>query len=71
MLSNRQRKTTTDKETTTIRIPKDIRDTMQYEAEAMGISFNSYFLVVANMGRKILNSKVTVSPDTLECISLK
>ena len=59
----------TDKETTTIRIPKDIRDTMQKEAEAMGISLNSYLLVTANMGRRVLNCEVTVSLDTPGCTS--
>lgn len=55
-----------DKDTTTLRIPKDIREAMQREADAMGISLNSYFLVVANMGRKVVNSSVTVSLDALQ-----
>ena len=58
-----------EKETTTIRIPKNIRDTMQKEAESMGISLNSYFLVAVNMGRKILNYNITVSLDIPECTS--
>lgn len=61
----------TDKETTTLRIPKDIRDAMQKEAEAMGISLNSYFLVAANMGRRMLNCNVTVSLDAPEYTSSK
>lgn len=51
------------KETTTLRIPTSIREEMQREAEQMGISLNSYFLVVANMGRKVINSDITVSLD--------
>jgi Arc-like DNA binding domain. len=55
-----------EKDTTTLRIPRDIRDTMQKEAEEMGISLNSYFLVAANMGRKLLNCRVSFSLDALE-----
>jgi hypothetical protein len=58
-----------DKDTTTIRIPKDIRNMMQKEADAMGISLNSYYLVAASIGRKVLNSSVTVSLDAPECTS--
>lgn len=59
------------KETTTLRIPTNIREEMQREAEQMGISLNSYFLVVANIGRKVLNCDVTVSFGTPECTSSK
>ena len=58
-----------DKDTTTIRIPKEVRSLMQEEADAMGISLNSYFLVAMNMGRKLLSSKVTVLLEPPECTS--
>ena len=60
-----------NKETTTVRIPTGDLIDMQKEAEEFGLSLNSYLLVTSKLGRKMLNCKVSVSLDALECTSLE
>lgn len=47
------------KETTTIRLPPQIKAEMQEEAESYGISLNSYMLTAMKLGRKVLKEGLT------------
>lgn len=55
-----------EKETTTIRIPTRNLEAMQKEASEIGLSLNSYMLMAIHLGRKVLNSGINFSPDTLQ-----
>jgi len=55
-----------EKETTTLRIPTNIAADMRKEAEEIGVSLNDYILMSIHIGRRVLNSNITFSPDTLE-----
>lgn len=42
-----------NKEQTTIRLPKELKEELQREADRMGISFNSYLLTLIDKGRRL------------------
>jgi hypothetical protein len=46
--------------TTTIRVPLSNIEAIQKESDEMGLSLNSYMLLAIHMGRKILNSNISV-----------
>ena len=55
-----------EKETTTIRIPREIMEDMRKEAESIGLSVNSYMLVAIAYGRKLLNAAPSLRIDIPE-----
>lgn len=57
-----------DKETTTIRIPTDIKEEMVKEAKEYGISLNSYLLMTSGIGRKALKLNPLLFQSIRECI---
>ena len=40
------------REQTTIRLPAELKEQLQREAERMGISFNSYIMLLIDKGRR-------------------
>lgn len=40
------------REQTTIRLPSELKEQLQREAERMGISFNSYIMLLIDKGRR-------------------
>ncbi len=42
------------KEQTTIRLPKELKEKLQREAEETGISFNSYILLLIDKGHQAI-----------------
>jgi len=43
-----------EREQTTIRLPKELKEQLQQEADRKGISFNAYFLLLIDKGRQYL-----------------
>lgn len=41
-----------DREQTTLRLPPELKEKLQTEAERMGISLNSYILMLIDRGRQ-------------------
>ena len=41
-----------EREQTTIRLPAELKEQLQQEAEKFGISFNSYVLILIDKGRQ-------------------
>jgi len=43
-----------EREQTTIRLPKELKEQLQREADRKGISFNAYLLLLIDKGRQYL-----------------
>lgn len=41
-----------EREQTTIRLPVELKELLQQEAERLGISFNAYILILIEKGRR-------------------
>ena len=48
-----QEKAASEKEQTTIRLPKELKEQLQAEADKMGISFNAYILILIDKGHRL------------------
>lgn len=42
----------TEREQTTIRLPAELKEELQREAERLGISFNAYLMILIDKGRR-------------------
>lgn len=47
-----KKKINTDREQITIRLPVELKEELQREAVRLGISFNSYLLILIDKGRR-------------------
>ena len=43
-----------EREQTTIRLPSELKEKLQREAERLGVSFNAYLLLLIDKGRQYL-----------------
>lgn len=48
---------------TQIRIPNEIHDYIQAEAERIGIAQNAFLVILLEQGRKLWEASVTVHPE--------